>query len=262
MSYIEGETGEIYYRKWDVANPQAVIVFLHGFGEHSGLYDRYAASLATRNIALWALDHPGHGRSEGRRGYIESLSVLGANGRKLMTLVQEQLPAIPIILQGHSLGAATALYLAITDTVGVEKLVLSGAPLAQPDWMAEPTEEANGTIELAAADLSRDETYLRALDEDPLCFTEGDEGESLVRALEQLWQILPDRIGEVQLPVLLVHGEDDAVASFDFAVAESAALPDRTVVSFAGGKHDIINDIVHAEVATAVADFVLREGPK
>lgn len=259
MSSLEGETGKIYYRQWDVDRPKAAIVFLHGFGEHTGLYNRYAAALATRGIALWALDHPGHGRSDGRRGYIESLSALSDNARKLLNVVAEQLPGVPITLQGHSLGAATALYQTLTEPSGISKLVLSGAPLAMPDWIAESATDAGSAIDLDPTDLSRDASYLNALADDPLCFTDGEEGESLARALGELWQLLPNHISELTLPLLLIHGEDDQVAPFDIALRESEHAPDRTVVSFAGGKHDIINDIVHAEVAAAVSDFVLGE---
>lgn len=262
MSYLDGVSEKVYYRHWDVDSPKAAIVFLHGFGEHTGLYDRYAATLATRGIALWALDHPGHGRSAGRRGYIESLPALCTNGRMLLNLVTEQLPGVPIILQGHSLGAATALYQTLTDPSGISKLVLSGAPLAMPDWIAESATDAGSAIDLDPTDLSRDSSYLNALADDPLCFTDGEEGESLASALGELWQLLPDHISELALPLLLIHGEDDQVAPFDIALRESDRSPDRTVVSFAGGKHDIINDIVHAEVAAAVSDFVLGEMKK
>lgn len=171
MSYLDGVIEKVYYRHWDVDSAKAAIVFLHGFGEHTGLYDRYAAALATRGIALWALDHPGHGRSDGRRGYIESLPALSANGRMLLNLVAEQLPGVPIILQGHSLGAATALYQTLTDPSGISKLVLSGSPLAIPDWIAESATDAGSAIDLDPTDLSRDSSYLNALADDPLCFT-------------------------------------------------------------------------------------------
>ncbi|MEO6956776.1 MAG: alpha/beta fold hydrolase, partial [Antricoccus sp.] len=259
---LDGVSEKVYYRHWDVDSPKAAIVFLHGFGEHTGLYDRYAAALATRGIALWALDHPGHGRSDGRRGYVESLSALSANARTLLSVVAEQLPGVPITLQGHSLGAATALYQTLTDSSGISKLVLSGAPLAIPDWIAESERDAGNTIELDPTGLSRDLSYLSALADDPLCFTDGEEGESLASALAELWQLLPDHISELKMPLLLIHGDDDQVAPFDIALRESERAADRTVVSFAGGKHDIINDIVHAEVAAAVSDFVLGEMKK
>ena len=38
MPYFDGVSGRVYYRSWDAPDARAGIVFLHGYGEHSGLY--------------------------------------------------------------------------------------------------------------------------------------------------------------------------------------------------------------------------------
>ncbi|TGQ49523.1 lysophospholipase, partial [Mesorhizobium sp. M1C.F.Ca.ET.210.01.1.1] len=45
MPRFEGASGQVYYRHWAPLKPTAQIVFLHGYGEHSGLYHRFANSL-------------------------------------------------------------------------------------------------------------------------------------------------------------------------------------------------------------------------
>ena len=41
MPTFDGATGRVYYKAWRVPGPRsAAVVFLHGFGEHSGLYHR------------------------------------------------------------------------------------------------------------------------------------------------------------------------------------------------------------------------------
>ena len=45
--------------------PRAVVVFLHGFGEHTGVYHRYGFALNAAGIDLWAVDQFGHGLSPG-----------------------------------------------------------------------------------------------------------------------------------------------------------------------------------------------------
>ncbi len=42
------------------------VIFLHGFGEHTGLYHRYGFALNAAGIDLWAVDQFGHGLSPGR----------------------------------------------------------------------------------------------------------------------------------------------------------------------------------------------------
>jgi hypothetical protein len=56
MPFFDGQAGRVYHRHWAAAQPRAALVFLHGFGEHTGLYHRYGAALNARDIDLWALD--------------------------------------------------------------------------------------------------------------------------------------------------------------------------------------------------------------
>src|SRR5438445_5402333 len=44
------------------------VVFHHGYGAYSALYTPFLVQLAGRGINVVALDRPGHGLSDGRRG--------------------------------------------------------------------------------------------------------------------------------------------------------------------------------------------------
>ena len=54
---------EIYGSSGDVQ-----VLFHHGFGAYSGLYGPFLLLLARQGVKVLALDRPGHGLSEGRRG--------------------------------------------------------------------------------------------------------------------------------------------------------------------------------------------------
>ena len=65
MPTFDGATGRVYYKAWRVPAPRtAALVFLHGFGEHSGLYHRLGNALNGAGIELWALDEIGHANAE------------------------------------------------------------------------------------------------------------------------------------------------------------------------------------------------------
>lgn len=93
----------------------AAIVFLHGFGEHSGLYHRLGNTLNRTGIELWALDEIGHGLTEGDRAVIRSIDDLVENGRRLTALAEAVQPGTPVWLAGHSLGSAAAAVSAARD---------------------------------------------------------------------------------------------------------------------------------------------------
>jgi len=63
---------EIFFQKWVVRKARAVLILVHGIGEHSGRYGNLLKSLSGKNISVFALDHRGHGRSEGKRGHVDS----------------------------------------------------------------------------------------------------------------------------------------------------------------------------------------------
>lgn len=51
----------------------------HGFGEHSGRYDRQAAEFNRKGLLVFSHDHQGHGRSAGERGDISDYRYLDGN---------------------------------------------------------------------------------------------------------------------------------------------------------------------------------------
>ena len=73
MPFIEPPKGRAYYRHWAAAEPRAAVIFLHGFGEHTGVYHRYGFALNAAGIDLWAVDQFGHGLSPGTRGDFGSI---------------------------------------------------------------------------------------------------------------------------------------------------------------------------------------------
>ena len=62
----------IYYQYWlpDKAN-KAILLVAHGFAEHSGRYGNVVGHFIPRDYAIYALDHRGHGRSDGERVQVD-----------------------------------------------------------------------------------------------------------------------------------------------------------------------------------------------
>jgi alpha-beta hydrolase superfamily lysophospholipase len=147
------------------------VVFLHGFGEHSGLYHRLGNALNGAGIELWALDEIGHGLTEGDRGVIGSIDNLVENGRRLTAIAEEVQPRIPVWLAGHSLGAVAAAVSVARDPDRYTGLILSGAALSPLDWVLALRDADASDLDLDPADLSSDPFYLDELAYDPLAFT-------------------------------------------------------------------------------------------
>jgi alpha-beta hydrolase superfamily lysophospholipase len=261
MPTFDGVTGRVYYKAWRVAGrPAAVVVFLHGFGEHSGLYHRFGNALNAAGIELWALDEIGHGLTEGERAVIESVGDLVENGRRLTALAEAAHPGAPVWLAGHSLGSAAAAVSAVRDPGRYTGLILSGAALSPLDWVAALGDGADSGLDLDPADLSGDPFYLDELAYDPLAFTSAAGAGSIAAVLTEAWAELADGFAQVQLPVLLVHGADDPVVPAADARRWATRLKRGQLAEFAGARHDILNETVHAAVAAAITEFILTAG--
>src|SRR5260370_934413 len=55
------------YRAWPVQDARLTLAVVHGLGEHSGRYERFARGMAEFGFATWAVDLRGHGESAGQR---------------------------------------------------------------------------------------------------------------------------------------------------------------------------------------------------
>jgi alpha-beta hydrolase superfamily lysophospholipase len=257
MPTFDGATGRVYYKAWRVPEPRdAAVVFLHGFGEHSGLYHRLGNTLNAAAIELWALDEIGHGLTEGERAVIRSVDDLVENGRRLTALAEAVKPDAPVWLAGHSLGAAVAAVSAARDPGRYAGLILSGAPLSPLDWVAGLAADDDSGLDLDPADLSGDPFYLDELEHDPLAFTSAAGARSIAAVLSQAWAELAEGFAQVPLPVLLVHGEQDPVVPVTHARDWSGRLKRAQLAEFGGARHDILNETVHREVAAVITEFV------
>jgi len=258
LPYFDGAAGRVYFRAWRAPGPtSAAVIFLHGFGEHSGLYHRFGDALTAAGIDLWALDEIGHGLSDGPRAVIESIDDLVQNGRLLTALADTAEPGRPIFLAGHSLGAAAAAVSASRDPSAYRGLILSGAPLSPLGWVAVLSAAGAGaTLSLSPADLSADPFYLDELENDPLAFTGAEGVCGLLSTLPPAWAEFRASFGRMALPVLFVHGAQDPIVPAAIARDWSARVPDGRLAEFAGARHDVLNETVHREVAATITEFI------
>eukprot|EP00966_Prymnesium_polylepis_P202634 4694462-Prymnesium_polylepis.1 len=88
------------------ASPGAVALVFHGFGAHGRFPTvRYAAELlAGMGMAVYAMDLPGHGESEGMRGFLGGADEVLSDAAVAVAEARRRWPALPLFLVGSSLG--------------------------------------------------------------------------------------------------------------------------------------------------------------
>ncbi|KKK36794.1 hypothetical protein WQ57_17175 [Mesobacillus campisalis] len=107
--YGAGRT-ELYYRIIKPkGTPKAAVILVHGFGDHSGGLHHLSAGLSEKKYTVYALDLRGHGKSAGKRGYVQNWNEFKEDLQKFEKLIAQQQPKLPIFLVGHSMGALISL---------------------------------------------------------------------------------------------------------------------------------------------------------
>ena len=67
----------LYWQAWEPDGaPRDTVILVHGAAEHGGRYAHVAERLPAEGYAVYALDHRGHGRSDGRAREIDRLDRL------------------------------------------------------------------------------------------------------------------------------------------------------------------------------------------
>lgn len=251
MPFLEHERGRAYYRHWAAADPTAAVIFLHGFGEHTGLYHRYGFALNAAGIDLWAVDQFGHGLSPGDRGDFGSIEDSRALAESLTKLAEKDRPGLPLLAQGHSFGAIATLFGLLDEPGRYRAAIISGAPLvAVPELV-----DADTSLDLDPGWLSADPFYLDSLENDPLAFVESD-GSALARELDRGWDRFGADLPSLSVPTLAVHGVNDPIAPIGAVRAYAEQIQSLRLVEVAGARHDILNEVEHRDVAAAINDFI------
>jgi len=251
MPFLDHRLGRIYHRHWAAADPRAAVVFLHGFGEHTGLYHRYGFALNAAGIDLWAVDQLGHGLSPGERGQFGTLEDSSALAERLTELAESRHPGIPVVAQGHSLGAVVTLFRLLEQPDRYRAGVVSGAPLVPIPELV----DMNTAMNLDTAGLSADPFYLDCIDNDPLAFTEAD-GRGLARELDRCWDRFGTELPKLTVPTLAVHGQIDPIAAPGAVRAYAEQIPALRYQEFPGARHDVLNDTSHRDVAGTIVAFI------
>ncbi len=125
--FFQGENGiRLFYRYFGCPGSPEMLVLLHGHGEHSGRYQKFADILAEQKISIAVYDARGYGRSEGREVYVETFEEFSADLTLFVKFLQSSYSAgKKISLFGHSLGGLVAVHWALRNPEKIKALFLS-----------------------------------------------------------------------------------------------------------------------------------------
>jgi alpha-beta hydrolase superfamily lysophospholipase len=251
-TFIASNGLNIFFRSWrPQATARGVVVIVPGFNSHSGYYEWVAEQLTAENLAAYAVDLRGRGRSDGERFYVEQFAEYVGDVSALVTLAKSRHPGLPVYLLGHSAGGVISCIYTLENQSELAGLICESFAfhVPAPDFalavfkgLSHVAPHAH-VLHLKNEDFSRDPKVVQTMNEDPLIAHETQPTQTLaemVRADERLKAEFP----RITLPVLILHGSADKAAkpSGSQFFYDTAGSPDKTLKLYDGGFHDLLND--------------------
>lgn len=207
------------YAAWgNQANPEVVIIALHGFNDYRNTYKDFAHKAERKNSLIYAYDQRGFGATP-KRGIWADSNVTVQDLLTVTSLVKDKHPGKPIYWMGESMGGAILMVASkYAKEAGVAGMVLSAPAVwgwrhinpmhAAALWLGDyfiPWLKVSGEgLDIAASDNNE---MLCALGDDPLIIKK-----TRIDALHGLVELMTEAgksACHVTVPTLILYGAND-----------------------------------------------------
>lgn len=232
---------------WKTKDPKGAVVISHGWSEHAGRYHGLANWFVDHGYSVYALDHRGHGKSEGKRGHVRRWTDYARDLELLRSMVTEEKQ----YLLGHSMGGMIGIVHALEYPEQFSALAFSGpaADVSIPvpkfkqflgntmsSWLPRLTIKNDIDPSIICSDPAVVEEYMA----DP--FTHGKVSARWFSEYMKSIERVKQEANTIRTPIGIWHGEGDALVepwvSEEFYARLS--MPNRTRVIVPDTLHEIL----------------------
>ena len=248
---------------------RAVIVLVHGFGEHSGRYKEVVVPrLVNLGCAVVLYDNFGHGKSEGKRGncpsYSALLDLLGSVINKASILFPDR----PLVLYGHSMGGNLVLNFAIDRKADIRAIIATSPYLRlafkPPGWkmvlgklMLNIAPSITLPSGLDPNGISRLPEEVEKYVNDPLVHDKVSPMFSFPVMNAGIWAIT--NAAKLKFPTLLVHGSSDNIIDPNGTQDFHENSQNTVFELIQGGYHELHNDLCREEFFNIIENWLRHQ---
>lgn len=256
------------YGQWyPQGEAKAVVVLAHGYAEHMGRYRHVTEALTEQGYIVFAMDHRGHGESEGERAWVEKFDYFIEDLHLLVLEAKGAHRTLPLFLLGHSMGGLIATRYALRYQELLDGLILSGAAIQVGDDVPPALKRVSSFLSQVAPKLpvldkaqnvlSRDPEVERRFSNDPLCYN-GKVKARLGYEMMVASQEVRTRLEQLTLPLLVMHGSADRLTTpaGSQLLYERATSPDKTLHLWPDYYHEIFNEVEKEHVIAYLLDWL------
>lgn len=262
---------KLHLQKWlPDDDPKAIILLVHGYAEHAGRYQYFAGHCVGKGYAVFAVDHWGHGQSDGTPGYVPDFSVFHDGVDQLVACARQDFPELPLMLVGHSMGGLISATYLLSNQSRFAACVLSGPAIKAAEEPSAFLKAISGflsrffpklgVLELDSNGVSRDPQVVADYLADPLVYN-GKMGARLAAEMLNNMTKIQQNAGQISLPILMLHGEKDSLAAAEGSkfLDSQISSSDKTLIIYPELFHEIFNEPEKDQVLNDMTDWVDKQ---
>lgn len=254
-----------YGQYWQAKVTKAVVVIVHGMGEHSSRYKHVAKKLSDNNFSVVAFDHFGHGKTGGKRGHNPNYEAVLESILKTIEKAKELFPRQPIFLYGHSMGGNAVINYTLRKKHNL-KGVIATSPFLKLAFQPPKIKLALGKIlqkvapsitlgnELNVNHLSRDTSEVKKYVNDNLVHDKISPNFSLTFIETGEWAI--ENAYLLKTPIALFHGTEDKITDYKGSQEFAENSNKATVKLYKNGYHELHNDLCKEAMLQDVVNWL------
>ena len=261
---------KIYYQVWlPEETPKAIVLIIHGLAEHSGRYSEVASELNNDRYAVYGLDHIGHGKSEGRRVFIENFQDYLKNINQFFEIIRSSNNKLPIFILGHSMGGLIVANYLLEYQSDLSGAILSSPALKPPKNISKTTillgnilsaiAPKLGVMKLNSAHISTNQSITNSYKEDPLVH-KGKVSARLSTEMLKAMKHVETNAEIIKLPIMIMQGSNDKIVDPDGAKAfyNYTCSKDKMLKIYEGLYHEILNEPDNKEIIKDLNSWLNR----
>ncbi len=261
---------QIYGRVWappSGTNIQAVIILVHGMGEHSGRYQHFAEFFTDRDFAIVSFDLRGHGKSEGKRGHVSNYEVLLSLVDRCLEESSKRFPGEKKFVYGHSMGGNIAISHTMMHNPRIlgtiasapylrTPMPISSFKLMQAKFMNKLWGSYAENNQIDTSQLSRDEQIVKAYENDDMVHPKISV--RFFMGATMAADHCLNNASQLNIPMLIMHGTSDTITSFDASREFAEKAPNVTFKPWKGMYHEIHNEPEKEEVLNYAHEWMME----
>jgi len=264
LQSVNGE--QLIGKLWgDPEQARAIVVLMHGLGEHIGRYEHVAAKFVERGFALLAFDQQGHGKTAGKRGVIDPDDSMRRDIEAMLRLAKQLAPGRPVFLYGHSMGSMESLYYGLKGQEEVDGIIATSPPL-DPRTLSGTQRVLMKIVKpfapnlaidngLSISGLSRDADVVRRYEADPLVHPKASV--RLAAFINDAAAYVREHADEWHLPLYLAHGSADPICPVEGSRELAKKLGEKaTYKEWDGLYHETHNEPEQDLVIATMLDWL------